>query len=845
MSQGGYDTLVKGALLHDVGKLVYRANALTGTHSQRGAEFLKPYLEAGTADTEALLHCVRYHHGRELNRAKLKNDDLAYIVYEADNIASGMDRRELEEGEGTGFDKTLPLHSVFSAFGGTLQKPFAKYYLRGLNEEEKFNYPVKEELQASSDKYQDLVNVLKQNFQQKKLNDMTCNELLRIYEDVTAYAPSSTNEAELEDISLYMHSKVTAGVAACMAAYFAANGKTNFKEFCFEKNKVFRQEEAFLLVSGDLSGIQDFIYTIPSKGALKSLRGRSFYLEILMENVIDTLLDSLGLSRVNLLYSGGGHFYALLPNTPAARAGVKAHQKNVNQWLLEQLGTRLYLAMGMAPCSAEDLLHSDTQRNVFARTSRAVNKNKIQRYDAETLQALFDENSPLNRVQDATRECTICHTSTAELESYGEEGSGQEGCPMCAGLFRLGSQLVGRQDTCFVIAQGMVDTAFDGVPMYAKEGKAAIYVVPEKALTTFAKTHKPLRIYGKNKAVTGEFVKQRLWVADYVCQGPQHQVLDFSQLADCSADAEGKGIHRIAVLRADVDNLGAAFISGYISDKKGDETRYATLSRYADLSRDLSLFFKAGVNKLAQGELAGQGGFALEPFSIWQEKESGPRAVHVIYSGGDDVFIVGAWREVLELAAEIREAFRVFTQGKLTLSAGIAFFSPSYPIHSMAAIAGELEAMAKKMPGKDAVALFGVATNDHGNQLQCQHLHEWSRFAQGVCGEKLNFLETAFNLTGKNTKGLPVGKTMLYKLKGLLEGLDTGENKINLARFLYTLARLQPDKQRNQAKYQQQMELYNEVSRKLYQWVTIEKDRKELLTALHLAIYYLRDNQGI
>ena len=86
---------------------------------------------------------------------------------------------------------------------------------------------------------------------------------------------------------------------------------------------------------------------------------------------------------------------------------------------------------------------------------------------------------------------------------------------------------------------------------------------------------------------------------------------------------------------------------------------------------------------------------------------------------------------------------------------------------------------------------------------------------------------------------------MLYKLKGLLEGLDTGENKINLARFLYTLARLQPDKQRNQAKYQQQMELYNEVSRKLYQWVTIEKDRKELLTALHLAIYYLRDNQGI
>ena len=153
--------------------------------------------------------------------------------------------------------------------------------------------------------------------------------------------------------------------------------------------------------------------------------------------------------------------------------------------------------------------------------------------------------------------------------------------------------------------------------------------------------------------------------------------------------------------------------------------------------------------------------------------------------------------------------------------------------------------MAKKVPGKDAVALFGIDTNNHGNQLQCQHLHKWSSFTQGVCGEKLNFLEEAFNLTGKNTKGLPVGKTMLYKLKGLLEGLDTGENKINLARFLYTLARLQPPKQKDREKYQQQLDLYNQVTQQLYQWVKNETDRKELLTALHLAIYYLRDNQGI
>ena len=130
MTQGDQRVLAKAALLHDIGKLVYRANQLSGTHSQRGAEFLKPFL-GDTDSGRELLRCVRYHHGRELDKAKLEKDDLAYIVYEADNIASGVDRRTLEEGgEGT-FDKEMPLYSVFSAFGGSAQAPFGKYHLRG------------------------------------------------------------------------------------------------------------------------------------------------------------------------------------------------------------------------------------------------------------------------------------------------------------------------------------------------------------------------------------------------------------------------------------------------------------------------------------------------------------------------------------------------------------------------------------------------------------------------------------------------------------------------------------------------------------------------------------------
>ena len=110
---------------------------------------------------------------------------------------------------------------------------------------------------------------------------------------VMSYIPSSTNKNEVCDISLYIHSKVTAALAACMYEYFSANKIKDYKKYCYDQsgNSEFRKQDAFLLVSGDFSGIQDFIYTVPSKGALKSLRGRSFYLEIFMENYIDEILQ--------------------------------------------------------------------------------------------------------------------------------------------------------------------------------------------------------------------------------------------------------------------------------------------------------------------------------------------------------------------------------------------------------------------------------------------------------------------------------------------------------------------------------------------------------------------------
>lgn len=66
--------------------------------------------------------------------------------------------------------------------------------------------------------------------------------------------------------------------------------------------------------------------------------------------------------------------------------------------------------------------------------------------------------------------------------------------------------------------------------------------------------------------------------------------------------------------------------------------------------------------------------------------------MQIIYSGGDDLFIIGNWSDVLYAALDIRTAFRDFTgNGVLTISAGIGMFDEKYPIARMASETGALE----------------------------------------------------------------------------------------------------------------------------------------------------------
>lgn len=823
------EILIKGALLHDIGKVCYRAMNKRINHSKLGGDFLEQYLKSNE-ETERLLNCVRYHHKDYLQKAKLDKNDLAYIVYEADNIASGMDRRE-NEGEEKGFDPKLNLDSIFSVFYSDKEIQVAnKYPLIYKDINKSFNYPRTDISLATNSNYEALLNKIKSHFITKDISQISINQLLQIIEEGFSYVPSSTNRAEVCDISLYVHSKITSAVASCMKLYFDEQQIQDYKKYCFNSgSKIFRNEKIYLLVSGDISGIQDFIYTIPSKGALKTLRGRSLYIDLLLEEFIDEYLEQIGLSRANVLYSGGGHFYILAPNIEDTKKSIDKLQAKMNRWLMENIGINLYLAIGMAECSANNLMKSEAQGNLFAIVNKKLKDDKTIRYskDEDFLEYIFNVEKEKDT---AKKECNICHNLVDKLWKYNSDE--EIACEFCLNLYKLGQDIL-TQDLVFVISEEKID---GGIKIFGKDKDLYMYAVNIEDIDMFK--GKILRIYSKNNLLESDLAI-RLYLADYSAKNENDEVMTFDDLAKSSCKTD-KGIKILGVLRLDVDDLGIAFSSGFVSDKDKieDNLRYATLSRYADLSKDISMFFKVAINKICAGDLTGCVDFEERAFNIFGIAKAPKRKVNIIYAGGDDLFLVGAWDEVLEVAIDINRAFKQFTNGKLTLSAGMAMFSPTYPISKMAEIAGLLVQMSKNRKDKNSIALFGMETNLKANgQLECKHIYTWADFEMKVCKEKMNYLLARLSFDGDKFNKLSVGKSLIYRLMDLIQLAD--EDKLNIARFAYVLARMQP----KQDKDEQKRKVYEDFVSKMYQWINNNEDKKQLATALNLLVYYLRDKK--
>ena len=264
------------------------------------------------------------------------------------------------------------------------------------------------------------------------------------------------------------------------------------------------------------------------------------------------------------------------------------------------------------------------------------------------------------------------------------------------------------------------------------------------------------RLYVKNK-----FSTNKAAIHVFIGDRQAANIEDYAGLSQKEIEGSEevtRGIKRLAVLRLDVDNLGAAFMAGFSEQAAGS---YNTLARSAVFSQQMSLFFKFHINQFAKD-----------------------KNLTIIYAGGDDVFAIGSWQDVIDFAVDIRQKFIAFTNGKLTLSAGIGLYPDKTPIHLMALDAGHLEEAAKSN-GKDSISLFNE-----------RYTFTFDNFIDEIYKGKLKDIRRYFS--GQKERGT----NFLYRLVELLQLNDKtmyegygseDDRRMNVARLAYLLARMEDE----------------------------------------------------
>lgn len=155
------------------------------------------------------------------------------------------------------------------------------------------------------------------------------------------------------------------------------------------------------------------------------------------------------------------------------------------------------------------------------------------------------------------------------------------------------------------------------------------------------------------------------------------QIADFKTLAEKSI-----GVKAIAVLKADVDGMGI-FIK--------DSSVTCSFENFELFSKSMDSFFSIYIQRIM--------------------KENFPHT-YTIFAGGDDLLLVGAWSEVLELARFMEIEFKKFVKNNaLSISFGIVLAKPTTPIGFLSSMAEELLEESKKFEKnkktKDAISVFG------------------------------------------------------------------------------------------------------------------------------------------
>ena len=636
---------------------------------------------------------------------RTKDEALPLILQKAIHLAAGNDltihSHAINTTQSTNGKLKPILAGLLSDKANEFEFPIVKLKL-----DESFFPKAKPSFNASNEarEYQLLWNEFDtalKNLHQRHFPSITiyAENLLFLLQRYTVTTPF--DQAYLPDVSLYDHLKSTAAFAVCLDDYLDEQKKSILE--------LTDQDVPFLLVGGDLSGIQSYIYDIVSANAAKNLKGRSFYLQLLCDNIVQLLLKELALPAGCIIYTSGGSFYVVAPNTEVVRNKLDTFKNAISTKLYHTHKTQLYLSLGYIPFKEEEVSTGKIDE-VWRSLGEELNKGKRQKFK-NIITTYFDDF--FNPIEVGGQQARDAITNEEFTPSEIEEWKADK-CPCIDEdpakpikrttklQIELGKRL--KKAVCWLQADfPIIDRR--SIPQFEIFG-IGIYnyflsfedleSLPDHLageFTVLSLSEKP-----EDVALIESTFKNSDLILGFTFYGgngfpskADGTPLEFDELA-----SSGTGADKLGVLRMDVDGLGAIFAKGLGHEHK-------TFSRYSAVSRNLDYFFKGYLN------------------TIWSKNYAD--SCYILYSGGDDLFILGNWQAVTEMALTIRTDFASWTCGNphLTLSGGVAIVPGKFPISKAALLAEEAEKLAKnyswtddqtqKRMLKNSLTLFDVPVN--------------------------------------------------------------------------------------------------------------------------------------
>ncbi len=412
-----------------------------------------------------------------------------------------------------------------------------------------------------------------------------------------------------------------------------------------------------LLISGDFWGIQKFIFDgVTTSKASKILRSRSAMVQLITYAVVDRIKKEFNGSEALLF--GAGKFMILAKNEN--REKIKVIQQELDSYFLKNFFGQNGFILSSTLTTGKKLLNQEDMEDDLKALGADNESKKLNKFDLLTVD---DEEILINPFEGACRDDDICEFCSKRLKTHNVDDT--KACKICFNEIELGKHLT-KKPYVTIFASS------------TEKSKKDILIISLGGQNYYAKFEDAVTQEGDSFDISSKaYVDYPKWsLNSYVPKDEFDEIITFGNYLKEDNQEDGKVISSgLMALKADIDKLGDTFRDLYKEDFR----------KFNRLSREVEFFFSDYITTLVAKR----------------------KNLYTVFAGGDDLFLIGEYREIVAIAKEIREEFYRFSLEKTTISMGLVMFKPSTPITFVSDMADKAEKRAKGE--RDSIDIFGVS----------------------------------------------------------------------------------------------------------------------------------------